>query len=140
MRKLWLFVALVPALLGPGARATPAECASPCTIETLALGYVLPVTEIASGTEVLWQTSDSAHPTADFGSPSARCFQVSVGAGVDPVPVRFDVTGGGVEATQNGQTKPCTLVGQLPTGGWVVPFHCLLHPHMVGTLVVAPGV
>lgn len=140
-RTTTAFLAVLVAGLGfvPRAGASPADCASPCVVTATFAGYVPPVVPIAGGTEVAWHTADPSHPTADFGAD--KCFRVPVGAGVTPVPVRFDVVGGGVEATTAPgtplqTTSPCTEVVALVDGSYAVPFHCLIHPHMVGTLRV----
>lgn len=143
MRRALLMVAALAVLAVPVARATPLRCASPCSVQTFSFGYVPPVSEIASGTEVLWATGDASHPTSDSLDNSSRCFSVPVGEGVTPVPVRFDVAGGEVSATvapgtPDEITKPCGTAIALETGDFALTYRCLLHFWMVGGLVIAP--
>lgn len=138
-----LLAGMLALLTAMPSAASPLACASPCEIPTNAAAYVAPVTEIASGTTVLWRTSDTSHPTADAADVSERCFLVPVGVGVAPVPVRFDIAGDAVLATTPGSSGPqirtCTSASPLPAGGFSLPYRCLLHPWMVGTLLIDPA-
>lgn len=146
-RSAWIAgsaLVLASVLGGPSASGGPLSCADPCEITAFQAGYILPLTEIATGGQVLWSTTESSHPTSNSPFASDRCFVVPVGSSVVPVPVQFDVAGGTVQATtapgtpkQSGPV-PCGNAIALPAGGFVLPFGCLLHPWMHGALLVSP--
>jgi len=58
-------------------------------------------------------------------------------------PVRFDVSGGALFATSypgtaDASTSECTAAVVLPTGRFLLPFQCLIHPWMHGALLIDP--
>jgi hypothetical protein len=142
MKRFILAIAALT-LSAPGAHATPLRCASECSVQAIAAGYVVPVTEIASGARVRWTTTELSHPTTDSADDDTNCFNVGVGASTPTVAVRFVNAGGGLTATTdpggpNEHTEPCGNARALPTGELVLPFHCMLHNWMNGVLVVDP--
>lgn len=142
MRRALLAIAIALAAAAPSIAAPsgagPPTCVDPCTITTTDAGYVAPLTEIASGTSVRWVSASGSHPTSNAVDPPARCFLVAAGPGVTPVPVRFDIAGSTVRATTGQVTLDCSTAVALPTGGYVLPFQCLLHPWMHGSLLIEP--
>lgn len=143
MKKLMLAI-LLAACCGAPAHATPLQCASPCSITTTAAGYVLPVTDIASGTQVKWITTEASHPTSNSTDGDTRCFLQTVSSSVTPVPVRFDLTSSGVFATTAPGTDHevrllCPNTTALPNGAQLLTFRCMLHTWMNGALVVDPA-
>jgi plastocyanin len=119
----------------------PGSCAAPCTIDAASTGYTMPATVIASGTDVVWHSTDVAHVQRDtsipaVGSPVA-CFSASSGS-ADSDPVTFTIDNGVLEATTGGVTKTCG--NAVAAGGnFVLPYHCAIHPNMNGVLVVTPA-
>jgi plastocyanin len=97
-----------------------------------------PVTQIRSGTQVLWTTATGSHPTTNTTSVAQQCFSVAVGPNVVPVAVQFDVADGALAATDDGKTTPCGNALALPTGAFLLPYQCILHVEMHGALVVEP--
>jgi hypothetical protein len=146
VRRAGLLLGLALAVTFP-ANATPLECASPCTITALAFGYNAPVTEIQAGAWVHWITFDTSHPTTDTVDFRIACFSVPAGLNVAPKPVRFDITPAGITATTRVDpgdptkdvTRSCSTGTMLPTGTWVQPYQCLLHPWMRAALLIRPG-
>ena len=138
-RQALLALAIVAISVAP-AGATPLRCTDPCTVLTNSAGYFTSVSEIGAGSTVVWSGSDESHPTADSVGPE-RCFNVPVGYGVTPIPVRFDVTDGVVTATTGPDsptpvTRTCVTTTTLDDDTILLPYRCLLHPWMHGALVI----
>lgn len=129
------------ALFGSAAGSAP-ECSDPCSVEALAVGYLSPVNDIASGTRVEWSASADSHPTSDTTDQVTRCFLVEVGVGVTPTPVRFDIDGGTLRATTapgTAEESTSTCVNAtLLDGSYILPFRCMIHGFMNGVLRVHP--
>lgn len=137
MKRFAILAILVASTTLPG-RATPVRCSGdPCEILTTSAGYVTPTTEIASGGRVVWTSTEASHPTSN-SADGDRCFLVTVGATVEPVPVLFEITGQGVRATTDAGVGPlaCTDASPLPDGSYLLPFRCLLHVWMNGALLI----
>lgn len=146
--RLLAAAALAAAALGvaaPSTPATPAACSSSCTVRAdTNTGYVSPVLEIASGTEVTWTPTGDSHPTAESHMPGEPCFLVPVGVGAQPVPVLFEASAEGVTATHDitmgstvtRDTKPCTSAQPVGDTAWAVTYQCRLHFWMNGTVIV----
>jgi hypothetical protein len=142
MKKIALAV-LLAACCGAPAHATPLACASPCSITTTSAGYVLPVTEIASGAQVKWVTTEASHPTSNSTDGDTRCFLQAVSSSVVPAPVRFDLAPSGLYATtfpgtDHEATVLCPNTTALPNGALLLTFRCMLHTWMNGVLAVEP--
>lgn len=139
-----LAAAMAAVLAAPvGAPASPATCASPCEITTIAYGYIAPVTAIASGSLVQWATTDESHPTTDTFIPQDQCFLVQVAASVDPIPVRFDIVGDSVMATEapgapGATAKRCRGAVETATGAYALQYRCMVHGFMNGVLLIEP--
>lgn len=134
--------ALVLPSPAPLAQATPAACADPCTINSSFYAYIAPVTEVASGTDVSWDSIDFSHPTAEqvvLGG-GAPCFSVPVTPGNPSAPVSFAIVDGGVTATaEGGSPKACSSAIALGDVGYVLPYQCIQHPQMQAALLVTPA-
>ncbi len=122
------------------AHGTPAACDDPCGITAAITGYVLPVTEIASGTQVRWSSVDLGHPTSE-GPTGDECFTIPVGPSTDPIPVRFDVSDGVLRATTapgapDPEARECTAAVAVPDGSMLLPYRCLVHPWMNAALLI----
>lgn len=126
--------------VAPLAASAPATCADPCVVEPEAqLVYVAPVVAIASGGSVVWHHSDGyGHVQQDgknFGD-SDFCFSVAADAGDATSPVRFDLVDGTLYTTSaDSGTLPCTNAALTPAGA-ALPYYCVLHNNMRGTIVV----
>ncbi|HET6398898.1 MAG TPA: hypothetical protein VFH47_05030 [Candidatus Thermoplasmatota archaeon] len=122
----------VPAL----ALATPLRCADPCVVGTSNAGYSPPVVEVASGGSVVWRSTGGGHIQSDVGQ-APECFVTFVASGGTSGPARFDVRGGALWAntTELGDVA-CLNAQRLPTGGFVLPYECTIHPSMRGAIVV----
>lgn len=139
-RSLHLLAVLAVAAAGLSVsgptQASPASCSSNCTVKAdTNTGYISPVIELTNGASVKWLPSTTSHPTAESNAPDP-CFQVPVGPGVSPVPVRFASNAFGVTATIGTVTKPCDSATSLGDKAWAVTYHCQLHFWMNGTVVV----
>lgn len=147
LARLFTAAALIASAFAIGAAPSSAAlalCADPCTISVAGFGYLPPVTSIADGTTVTWTTTDASHPTTNSTVPEDSCFLVAVGATTVPVPVRFDLDGGGVSATEapgtpNAVTTPCGNAVATSDGAFVLPFRCMLHGFMHGALLIEPA-
>lgn len=131
-------LALAAAALGVSgpSHASPASCSSNCTVKAdTNTGYVSPVIELTNGASVSWLPSTTSHPTTESNA-AGPCFQVAVGPGVTPVPVRFASSAFGVTATIGTVTRPCDSAKALGDKAWAVTYHCQLHFWMNGTVVV----
>lgn len=118
------------------ARATPLACTGDCSVVAYEAGYLSPVTEITSGSSLVFTSIDSSHPTGEAFPTTDACFGVPANNVEAPIPVRFDHTGTGVEATVEGTTVPCSSAEALPDGSYAVAFRCRIHPWMFGSAVV----
>lgn len=126
----------------PTAEATPLACADPCTITSSLYAYIAPVTEVASGGSVVWTSIDGSHPTQEqqlLGGSGPLCLDVAVSSVSASPAVTFDIADGGLSATTNGNTLPCTAALAIGDLGFVLPYQCQLHPNMQAALVVTPA-
>jgi plastocyanin len=123
-------------VVGTPSQATPAACASSCTVKAdTNAGYIAPAIEVTSGADVSWLPTTTSHPTAEsFGLDP--CFQVAVGPSAPVVPVVFTSSATGVTATVNGESKPCASAHSIGDAAWAITYHCQLHFWMNGTVVV----
>ncbi|MHB1261529.1 MAG: cupredoxin domain-containing protein [Thermoplasmatota archaeon] len=120
--------------------APPTSCGGTCTITAASTGYMMPVTTVASGEDVVWHSTDVSHvqreTSTPVGSPAA-CFNVNAPGSGDSAAVTFAISGGALEATVGSTTTTCANAVEAG-GNFVVPYHCTLHPTMRGVLVVTP--
>lgn len=140
LRKLAL-VAGALILCAPAKAAPQVACADPCEIIASTVGYVLPVTEITSGTTVEWYADSETHPTTNSLQRDA-CFIVRVG-GQRKGPVRFDIEDDGVYATpypgsgsSEEVTRRCANARPLNDGSFTMDYQCLVHPWMRAALIL----
>lgn len=141
-RPLLMSVTLVAALALPVAAlpGTPVACDDPCRVESTSFAYVSPVVHLASGGSVEWGSLDTTHIHADgTGTGTTSCFDTVSFVDTRSEVVRFDVLDGALFATIGDETDECTTAEVLPDGRLAVPYYCLLHPVMRGTLVVSPS-
>jgi plastocyanin len=122
---------------GPIARATPAACASPCSIIASSAGYIAPSVEIAEGTTVHWTSIDTSHPTTD--DRIDPCFIAQAGPETPLIPVKFTVAAQTLRATIGTTTRTCDGAVAVDEGTFILPYQCLLHPWMHGALIVTSG-
>ena len=118
------------------ALASPLRCDDPCVVDTNNGGYLPPVVEIASGGSVVWHSTGGGHIQADFGQ-AASCFVTFVEGGGDSEAATFTIEDGALWAntTDLGDAE-CGNAKALPTGDFVLPYECTIHPNMRGTIVV----
>jgi hypothetical protein len=120
--------------------ALPIACVSPCDISASGqTGYLAPATDIASGTTVVWHTTeDHTHPTTEgVATGSGACFNANITFERPSEPVVFNLTGAGVTATQaSSGTLPCPSAVAVGDGSYALFYHCRLHPNMIGMLRV----
>lgn len=141
MRLLLLSGGLL--LVAATALATsPTACTGTCQIQSLGAGYLAPVTEIASGAEVVWGSLDITHIQVQWPVvASDTCFVATATPSEDSVPVRFDLAGGSLSATTapgttSESTAACGDVQTLPDGSVDLAYYCAIHPNMLGHLLI----
>lgn len=128
---------LVALLALPAVTALPALCGSDCRIAASTFpGYDPPLAVLASGSTVTFHSTDIQHVTRDSGVGSPRCFLVGHEGGQDSPPVRFDIVGGALVATAQGESAVCGSAVGDGAGGYALQYFCVLHPLMRGGLVV----
>lgn len=127
------------------ATATPAACVDPCGVNATGVGFLPPVTVLASGSTVTWSTTEeTSHSTGDGTSGTPSCFHANVGYGEFFAPIKFTIESGALFATtpafegDPGETRECTSAQMSPSGQFVLPFQCIVHSWMRGALVVEP--
>lgn len=137
----------MPSAQAVSAGALPAaDCANPCSVNTLGFGFVAPAISIVSGTTVLWSTSagGESHTATERAISQNPCFIVPISTYTPLQPVRFDIEGGSVVATEtsvapDGSTavdvNTCTPVQTAP-GVFVLPYLCAQHPYMRGIVTI----
>lgn len=116
--------------------ASPLRCADPCVVTANNAGYQPPVVEVASGDSVVWRSNGGGHIQSDFGQSDA-CFVTFVESGGESGAARFDIVNGALWAntTDLGDVE-CGNAKALPTGDFVLPYECTIHPNMRGTILV----
>ena len=119
------------------AQSTPLACVDDCSILAHFFAYVAPVTEVASGASVSWESLDVSHPTGEMGAADP-CFRAEMSGSTSSAPVDFSIVDGGVVATSDGRSKPCTTAIDLGGIAYALPYQCLVHPNMIAALVVSP--
>lgn len=135
-RALAILLALA---LAPLAAALPGVCEDPCVIaSSSARGYEPVAALVANGASVVWTTSDYTHVTANgrgFLDGPDHCVEVIHDVDEPSPAVRFDLVGGVLYATTDGETRECQNVVATPAGA-AVPYYCVLHPTMRGVLTI----
>jgi plastocyanin len=137
-----LLVGIATAL--PLAMAGPVLCTETCTIAGFSGGFVPPVQVVQDGASVSWNSLDgNAHVNVDAGVADT-CMTPAYGPGGDSDPIRFDISGGTLQAVALAGT-PNETVTSCPNavavdGGFVLSYFCQLHPVLMkGALVVIPA-
>lgn len=125
-------------LVFPAAAALPVACGADCRINASSLpGYDPAVTSIASGSTVTWHSTDITHVTRDTATTGAdECFTAVHFGDEDSQPIRFDIVGGTLTATDGDATYECLNAIGDGASGFQLHYFCTLHPIMRGALVV----
>lgn len=148
MIRTLLICAALLAITAAVATATsptpPTACTDSCHIESWGGGYIAPVTQIASGAQVVWGSLDITHiqSQSPLQTPES-CFSAVATPNDDAPPVRFDIQDGSVVATTSlgtpdEESEECESVDFLPDGSAVLAYYCTLHPNMHGSLLIQP--
>ncbi|HUR70197.1 MAG TPA: hypothetical protein VM370_13215 [Candidatus Thermoplasmatota archaeon] len=132
MKLLALVLALV---LAPVAAGAIAGCVPACEVDASENGYATPITVLPSGQSVAWTSTDITHINSDVRLGGDLCFTTIAAGGETSAFVRFDLVDGALFATVDGETLPCATPLVTPAAA-VIPYHCELHPTMIGVLVV----
>ncbi len=111
----------------------PAEdCVPSCTILASDGAYLPPVTVVASGGAVVWETLDVGHTNVDGVLPAIDyCFVATASPGLPSPPVTFEIAAGALYADGTECTSAVTA-----GAGFALGFWCVQHPQMRGSLVV----
>lgn len=141
MRLASLAPALALALaLAPLASSAPATCSDPCVVAPgMQVIYSPPVVTIPSGGSVMWHHNDGYGHVEQDGKNAADadpCFYALAPAGEFTNPVRFDLVDGALVATSVEMGVATCANAVVTPGGAVLPYYCLLHPNMRGSIVV----
>lgn len=136
MRTLAHALLLALALAAPLAGAAVASCSGTCTITAATAGFTPAVLQLASGASIVWTSTDINHVMDETKTTGGdACFDAIAAGHGSSDPVRFDLVAGALVATQADATMTCTNAVVTPAGV-ALPYHCLLHPGMRGSIVV----
>lgn len=116
--------------------ATPLACSQNCTIAGSSTAYNPPVLELASGSSVVWTSTDIGHINADGVLNGDACFIAVYSTEDASSPTTFEIVGNTLEATVDGETLACNTASRLPDGSFVLPYYCVIHTPMRGALVI----
>jgi plastocyanin len=130
-------LALLVLLTMPLVGALPVVCGTDCHIDASSTGYTPPVAILASGSSITWDAIDIGHVTRDGPLAGAdTCFMVVSPSGGDAPPARFDIMGGTLFATVEGETTACTAAVGNEAAGFTLNYFCAIHPTMRGAIIV----
>lgn len=118
--------------------ATPLACSANCTIGSSSTAFNPPVLEVASGSSVVWTSSDIGHVNADGILASDACFIVEYSTEAPSNPTTFKIVGNTLTATVGAETLTCATAQALPGGSFLLPYYCVIHTPMRGALVISP--
>lgn len=137
-RALLSLVATLVALAPIAASAPQPVCQPDCRVEQNSFAYMPAVIVVPDGGSIVFASLDTGHVTV--GGSGFRgdwgCFFVEGPQGADAPPVKFLVQGGFLFASvAGGPPQLCTDAVSAPSG-FVLPFHCFIHPPMRGAILV----
>jgi plastocyanin len=128
-----LLVALASFAAAPALAA--GACVPSCGVPSSTLGYVPPVTVVASGATVTWSALDEAHTATAEGAP--LCFNVGYGPN-NPGSATFRVDATSMYARVGATERVCASATALPDGSFALRYRCVFHGTMNGVIIVIP--
>lgn len=129
------------------ARFNEEACLPLCPVGSTEVGYLAPVTIVASGGTVSWEATDNVyHLNREYNAqgpanPPDSCISVAIWPG-DVGTATFEIRPDGLWAQDPGdEFAPCPRAESLPEGSYVLPYFCAAHgaPQNGFLLVTPPG-